>query len=188
MLLLPEEDSEDLLFHPSRVYCRIAHQLYGSWIGGKHPRFSPCGLDYNATFFGPDSLDNLWQVVEFLKTIIEWIDSLHSPTSLSDGELKSQYSHFCLSLADICKCEINEFRIQILIEMIVLAGLVTKGHHVADRGYPAKGKGSYKLLQDNKVGDESMIETMQMLGFQLGISRQSLQENLHCKRGELEGS
>jgi hypothetical protein len=184
MLLLPEEDSEELeelLFHPSRVYCRIAHQLYGSWIGGKHPRFSPCGLDYNALFFGPDSLDNLWQVVEFLKTIIEWIDSLHSPTSLSDGELKLQYSHFCLSLADICKCEINEFRIQILIEMIVLAGLVTKGHHVADRGYPAKGKGSYKLLQDNKVGDESMIETMQMLGFQLGISRQSLQENLCCE-------
>jgi hypothetical protein len=65
--------------------------------------------------------------------------------------------------------------------MLVLTGFVTTGHHVADRAYPAKGKGSYKLLHDNNVLDESMMVTMQMLGFQLGISRQSHQENLCCE-------
>jgi hypothetical protein len=36
-------------------------------------------------------------------------------------------------------------------------------------------------LQDNKVGEELMIATMQMLGFELDISRQSHQENLCCE-------
>jgi hypothetical protein len=138
-------------------------------------------LDYNATFFGPGSLNNLSEVIQVLKTIIEWIQSLQGPAALTDNDLKFQYSKFCLSLSNICKCEINEFRIQILIEMIVLTGLVTRGHHVADRAYPAKGKGSYKLLRDNKVAEESMMETMQVLGFQLGIGRQSHQENLCCE-------
>jgi hypothetical protein len=65
--------------------------------------------------------------------------------------------------------------------MMVLTGLVTKGHHVADGAYPAKGKGSYKLLLDNKVGEESMIVTMQMLGAKFGIIQQSHQENLCCE-------
>jgi hypothetical protein len=150
--------------------CCLANKLYGSWIGGTHPQFSPCRLDYNTIFFGRDSSNNLGCVVMVLKTIIKWIESLHSPTSLSDGELKIQWSQLCLSLLDICKCEINEFQIQILIEMMVLTGLVTKGHHVSDRAYPAKGKGPYKILQENKVGEELMIVTMKMLGFELGIS------------------
>jgi hypothetical protein len=65
--------------------------------------------------------------------------------------------------------------------MMVLSGLVTKGHHVADRAFPAKGKGSYKLLRDNKVGQDSMIVTMKMLGAKLGITQQSHQENLCCE-------
>ena len=112
---------------------------------------------------------------------MQWIQSWHSPATPTDNELKLQYSKFCLSLSNICTCEINEFRIQILIEMIVLTGLVTTGHHVADRAYPVKGKGSYKLMRDNKVVDESMMETMEKLGFQLGICRQSHQENLCCE-------
>jgi hypothetical protein len=180
MLLLPEDEPE-LNSNPSKMYCLLANKRYGSWIGGNHPRFSPCGLDYYTLFFGLDSFDKLEQVVNVLKHIIEWIQSLDSPTSPSNEELKSQYAQFCSHLSDICICEINEFRIQILIEMIVLTGLVTQGHHVADRAYPAKGKGSYKLLRDNQVGEESMIVTMQMLGAELGISQQSHQENLCCE-------
>jgi hypothetical protein len=71
---------------------------------------------------------------------------------------------------------------QILIKMMVLAGFVcSKGHRVADQRSPVKGKGSYKHLQDNKVGEELMIETMQMLGTELGISQQSNLKNLCCE-------
>jgi hypothetical protein len=70
---------------------------------------------------------------------------------------------------------------QILIKMMVLAGFVSKGHRVADQMSPTKGKGSYKHLQDNKVGEELMIVTMQILDTELGISRQSNLKNLCCK-------
>jgi hypothetical protein len=100
---------------------------------------------------------------------------------MTDDEHKAQFSEFISSLSDVCNCEINEFRLQLLIEMIVLTGLATKGQHVADQAYPAKGKGSFKFLQDNKVGEDSMVDTMKMLGFKLGISRQSYLENLCCE-------
>jgi hypothetical protein len=77
--------------------------------------------------------------------------------------------------------QINKFRMQILIKMMVLAAFVSKGHHVADRAYPAKRKGSYKHLQDNKVVEELMIVAMQRFGTELGISRHSHLENLCCE-------
>jgi len=65
--------------------------------------------------------------------------------------------------------------------MLVLSGLVSKGHHIADRAYPTKGKGSCKHLQQNKVEDRDMMVTLQMLGEKFGISRPSFLENLCCE-------
>ena len=38
MLLVPE-DNPKLTSHPSKVYCCLANELFGSWIGGNHRGF-----------------------------------------------------------------------------------------------------------------------------------------------------
>jgi hypothetical protein len=59
---------------------------------------------------------------------------------------------------------IGELQRQIIVEILVSTGPVSKkGHHVADQPHPDKGTGSFLLLQENKVPEESMVTTMQML-------------------------
>jgi hypothetical protein len=68
---------------------------------------------------------------------MESVDTL----PMTDDEHMAKFTQFISSLSDVCICEINEFRLQLLIKMVGLTGLTCKGQHVADRAYPAKGKG-----------------------------------------------
>jgi hypothetical protein len=113
--------------------------------------------------------------------IIEWIERSDPLVSLDADLQRTKYSQFCSSFANVCQCEIQGFRLQIMIELMVLSGLVSKGHHMADHAYPVKGRGSYKHLDENNVLEKDMMVTMELLGERLGISRHSLQENILCE-------
>ena len=77
--------------------------------------------------------------------------------------------------------QIGEFRLQLLFELLVLTGVVSKGMHVADHTYPVQGKGSYRHLRESKVEEADMMPTMQLLGVKLGVERQAHQECLCCE-------
>jgi hypothetical protein len=96
-------------------------------------------------------------------------------------EHKAECLRFCSSFSDIGKCEIGEFRLQLLFELLVLTGVVSQGHHVADHSYPVQGKGSFRHLQESNVAEVDMMATMQLLGVKLGIERQAYQECLCCE-------
>lgn len=179
--MLGYSDDPEFLRHPSKLYCRLSNEKFGSWIGGPDPRFSTCGLDFNDCFFGSYSGLNLESVLKVMRDLIEWIESCQFET-LSDSELQEKYSSFCSSFATVCpKCEIKDFRLQLMIELLVLTGFVGMGLHITDRAFPVKGRGSYVHLKQNKVADEDMMPTMQMLGTKLGISRQAYLENICCE-------
>jgi hypothetical protein len=167
--------------HPSKLYCRLSIETFGSWIGGPDPRFSACGLDFSDCFFGIYSGLYLEFVIKVMRELIEWIE-LCAFETLTDSELQAKYSWFCSSFASVCpKCEIKEFRLQLMIELLVLTGFVRTGLHITDRAFPVVGRGSYVHLKQNQVADNDMMPTMQMLGSKIGISRQSYLENLCCE-------
>jgi hypothetical protein len=120
-------------------------------------------------------------VIKVMRELIEWIE-LCAFETLTDSELQAKYSWFCSSFASVCpKCEIKEFRLQLMIELLVLTGFVRTGLHITDRAFPVVGRGSYVHLKQNQVADKDMMPTMQMLGSKIGISRQSYLKNLCCE-------
>ncbi len=104
---------------------------------------------------------------------------------VSDSEHKDNCQEFCERFKSICKCEIGHFRLQIMMELLGLSGLVSEemdGLRVTDSVYPVKALGSYKHLSENGVepGDD-MISMIEIIGQKLGINRRAYVENLICE-------
>ena len=78
----------------------------------------------------------------------------------------------------ICVCGIGEFRLQILIQLLVLSGLIQSNLSIVDRIYPIPGQWSYIHLESCGVDPAEMFDCMTILGYKLGISRMSYLENL----------
>jgi hypothetical protein len=177
---LSTDDKADLTTHPSKLFCRLSKQSFKSWIGGPNPRFVPPGIDFEKLYFGSESANNLDKVIGVLEQFIEWIETV-DPLSLTDHDRKTQFKKFSDLFSRECRCEIGEFRLQLIAELLVLTGLVENGLEVAQRVYPVKEKGSYKHLMQNGVPEEKMIPTMEMLGTKLGLHCLAHLENLCCE-------
>jgi hypothetical protein len=82
----------------------------------------------------------------------------------------------------------SQSQFQVLVNILVLAGFVSKGHEVVERSYPVEGSSSYIHLTGQFYEDVgAMTRALHLLGNRLGIDSQALVTNV-CGESFLEES
>jgi hypothetical protein len=139
-------------------------ETFGSWQGGIHNRWSPCGgqVDMLKTFGA--QLDaspaeriagesKLTDIVDLLHQHLCWVDSLEgrgdNPTDdLPLDSLTQQLESVCSRVNDVASCQLGPFRLSMFTTVHTGCGDLKPGKHLRQLMFPVKGCASYKHLAD----------------------------------------
>ncbi len=143
--------------HPSEFYYERSMELFGNFVGGPHPRYSPPGVDYKKSFLMVKK--RLKSVVACLRDLLEWFNVQHVKEKVPMRVVKERLQACHRELATIGKAEYAEFRLQIFVQMAALSGVVLKARPLlADFAYPVKGMASYAHLHETGQVEECNFE------------------------------
>jgi hypothetical protein len=156
-------DPFDFGLHPFYDWSHTTVEIFGTWQGGPHNRWSPCGgsketvletfgAHINATSQERKNGENkLAQVVSILYDHIEWINSLSNcgNTPVDDMPLpllKAHCDRTIKEIGNIASCQFSHFRLAVLTTILTGSGLLKEGRHLRNLMYPVKGSASFKHL------------------------------------------
>ena len=149
--------------HPFYDWSDTTVEIFGTWQGGPHNRWSPCGgsketvLETFGAHVNATSQERkcgkmkLAQVVSILYNHIEWINSLSSCVDIPVVDmplpsLKAQCDKTIKEIGNIASCQFSHFRLAIFTTIVTGCGLLKEGKHLRNLMYPVKGSASYKHL------------------------------------------
>lgn len=149
--------------HPFYDWSHATIEIFGTWQGGPHNRWSPCGGSKETVLetFGAhvDSTsrerrhgeNKLAQVVSILYNHVEWINSLsgfgNMPViDMPLPSLKAKCDKTIKEIGNIASCQFSHFRLAILTTILTGCGLLKEGRHLRNLMYPVKGSASFKHL------------------------------------------
>jgi hypothetical protein len=153
--------------HPSEYYYERSMEMFGNFVGGPNPRYSPPGVDFKESFLMVKI--RLKRVVACLRELLEWFNGQHEKEKVSMGVVKERLQACHQELLTIGKAEYAKFRLQIFIQMAALSGVVLKARPLlANFAYPVKGMASYAHLHDTgQVEECNFEEAMEQLKHEL---------------------
>jgi hypothetical protein len=174
-----DEDGFRFGIHPFYDWASLSMELFGSWQGGIHNRWSPCGgeVDMLMTFgaqpnastdermVGESKLSN---IVELLYRHLCWVDTLQgrgdNPTDdLPLDTITQQLDLVCSQVNDIASCQLGPFRLSMFTTVHTGCGDLKPGKHLRQLMFPVKGCASYKHLACPS-GDRMSIDRAANLG------------------------
>jgi hypothetical protein len=182
MLLNGDDFGKD---HPAKVFCSMETEGSQKGLGiireehgmpVHHFKFQDLFFGVYATGHG-----TLEKVLVVMRELQEWNETTNLK-ALLDDDYKMMCVDFCDKFEKVCKCEMGELRLQVLIDMLVLTGMVKRGHNIVDRSYPVEGHPSYQhlveYLEEDQERDGSMTTALHFLGNKLGIPSQAVVNNI----------
>jgi hypothetical protein len=157
-----DDDCFHFGIHPFYDWALLTMDTFGSWQGGIHNRWSPCGgsVDMLKTFGAhPDASTDqrmageskLSNIVELLYRHLCWVDSLQgrgeNPTvDLPLDSITKQLALVCSQVNDVASCQLGAFRLSMFTTVITGCGDLKPGKHLRQLMFPVKGCASYKHL------------------------------------------
>jgi len=166
--------------HPFYDWSTTTIETFGTWQGGPHNRWSPCGGNKESILetFGahPDASKEekdrgerrLSRIVSILWDYMQWINALQGKGSspIQDmplGVVRKAYDVTIKRIADVVSCQFSHFRLGILTTILSGCGLLKPGSHLRHLMFPAKGTASYRHLS-HPVADVMSKEKAYALG------------------------
>jgi hypothetical protein len=158
------------------TYWEISEKLYpGSFWGGKHPRFSPSGMNFKEVFV--DNKTNFKVAVSELKELLKVVNTTTDRAAVTAKIMEMAESSNLPGL--------NVFRLQLFIPLAALCGLVlAENLFHADYIEPAEGvnNGSFSALNEAGFERHRHSDTLLNICGQVGLQRRhSLGESLTCE-------
>jgi hypothetical protein len=157
-----EEDCFQFGIHPFYDWALLTMNMFGSWQGGIHNRWSPCGgeVDMLKTFGAQQdaSADDrmageskLSKIVELLYRHLCWVDSLQGRGDNPSDDLPldfivKQLDLVCNQVNDVASCQLGAFRLSMFTTVHTGCGDLIPGTHLRQLMFPVKGCASYKHL------------------------------------------
>ena len=145
--------------HPFYDYITIAKELFRSWQGGPHVRFSPYGMKEIHRLFGKDSSDvdgvkRLKSCVAILSNSLLWVDSLQgldTARDLSITYLEDAFEKICGimkgAMSGVEKYQYGSFRLSVFFTIAMGCGAVKPGRHLCQLAFPITGTAACKHLE-----------------------------------------
>ena len=146
----------------------VVKQKCGAFFGGPHPRFSPPSFAGLADLFGEDIELKRNQVVAVLLDLVTWVEA--NGDTCTSLDLRSALKNANTKLRPI-KVELDEFRLTMFVQIVVLSGLVKTGANVLTQSYPVEQRGSYKTLVESGVRPCDIDLALHQLSAELGLER-----------------
>ena len=151
---------------PFLLYSRKSHECFGKFTGGKDPRYSACknlGRYFLERENGKGEIDKFTELlIEFLQEIEDEGDPdtrvpMHAWQRRNVDFIERYKKSPGLEGVDF---QIREFRLQIFIQICVLAKIVLGGgKKYKDLGYPAEGRASHDHLIQVGLSNQSQIQS-----------------------------
>jgi hypothetical protein len=162
-------DNFTIGLHPFYDWSHSTIEIFGTWQGGPHNRWSPCGGTKESILqtFGAEisatkeereqGQQKLSEVINVLWEHVQWINSMsgcgHVPTvDMPLNAMKARCDKTIQHIAQIASCQFSHFRLGIFVTILSGCGLLKAGKHLRHCMYPIKGSASYKHLS-SPVGD-----------------------------------
>jgi hypothetical protein len=164
-LTVRHQDVDDCFhfgIHPFYDWAKLTMDTFGSWQGGIHNRWSPCGGSVDMLMiFGaqPDASTDqriageskLSNIVGLLYRHLCWVNSLQdrgdNPTvDLPLDFITKQLDSVCSQVNDVASCQLGAFRLSMFTTVITGCGDLKPGKHLRQLMFPVKGCASYKHL------------------------------------------
>ena len=177
------KDDLDLVDHPVNVYCRLSKKKpFLDLNNGQYNRYSlePTKLPFELMFGGFYKVGVLDPICGIMTNVVSWIEDTVDFTEMLDEEYSRVCLDFCTEMNNLTKCEMGEFRFQILINLLVLTGMVNAGHNVVNRRYPIPRHPSYQHLVE-VLTEEFPVEfttKLHFLGNKFGVQSQAVVDNI----------
>jgi hypothetical protein len=174
-------------------WARETISTFGSWQGGPHNRWSPCGggtpfpnlFGAHLTATKEEQIigqKKLAAVVQILYDHLQWVDSLSTPISnmvcdLPISLIEEHMTSVTTSIFRIIPCQFNVFRLMVFTTLAAGCGEIKSGIHLKALIYPVKGSASFKhLINPNPIVINRM-QAMSLCGQEEQISNIYNNEN-----------
>jgi hypothetical protein len=157
-----DEDCFQFGIHPFYDWALLTMDTFGSWQGGIHNRWSPCGgeIDMLKTFGAQSDASTeerlageskLTNIVELLYRHLCWVDSLEGRGDNPVDDLPldlitKQLDFVCSQVNDVASCQLGAFRLSMFTTVHTGCGDLKPGKHLRQLMFPVKGCASYKHL------------------------------------------
>ena len=169
------QEREDLANPAAYYYCLSKH-LFGGFVGGFAQRFRFSSVNFEEFYLlPPNGKQNLDRAILELQAALAWAKSRTSVSSV----ITITY------LRDLAKRipNISDFRIQFLMPIYVLSGLLNKNLKMADIAFPSEGMGSWRALIKAGYDPNEFQNTMKTVSKYIGLKlpRDGLMENVLCE-------
>jgi len=149
--------------HPFYDWSETTIEIFGTWQGGPHNRWSPCGGNKETILetFGAQpnaskeerdrGVLRLTKIVSIIWDHVKWINNLegsgNSPVQdMPLGVIKKAYDTTVKRIAAVTPCQFSHFRLGILTTILSGSGILKSGRHLRHLMFPVKGTASYKHL------------------------------------------
>jgi hypothetical protein len=165
LLTLRHRDKADCFqfgIHPFYDWAGATLDTFGSWQGGIHNRWSPCGGEIDMLkIFGaqPDAStgermageSKLTVIVELLYRHLCWVDSLQGRgdnpiVDLPLDSITRQLHSVCRKVNEVASCQLGAFRLSMFTTVHTGCGDLKPGTHLRQLMFPVKGCASYNHL------------------------------------------
>ena len=160
-----EQKTFQFQLHPFYDWSRETIKVFGTWQGGPHNRWSPCGGSKETILetFGAQPTATkeerergewrLTKIISILWDHIMWINSMEGSGTSPVEEMplsviRKRYDTTVKRIAEVTACQFSNFRLGILTTILSGCGLLKPGRHLRHLMFPVKGTASYKHLSD----------------------------------------
>ena len=122
------------------------------------------------------------RAVEILSNLVEWVERKGDTCQTSEFRKALIDTNQNLNLHDL-KVELDEFRLTVFVQLVVLSGVAKKGCKVLTRSCPVENRGSFKTLQDCRTDMRNVDSALHQLSQELGLSqfRADIAECICCE-------
>jgi hypothetical protein len=148
--------------HPMYDVVRELYSIFGTWQGGPHNRWSPCGGAVPVVeLFGAHpsatnqekelGMKHLEAVLEVLFCHLEWVNSLKGKglSPLNDlplSTIQTQWESIRRQIHDIIPCQFSLFRLSVFTTIVIGCNELSPGPHLKQITIPLPGTSSFKHL------------------------------------------
>jgi len=160
-----EDKTFQFQLHPFYDWSQETIKIFGTWQGGPHNRWSPCGgsketiletFGAQPTATKEEREQGEWRLTKIISILwdhVLWINSMEgtgaSPTEEMPLQvIRKRYDTTVKRIAEVTACQFSNFRLGILTTILLGCGLLKPGRHLRHLMFPVKGTASYKHLSD----------------------------------------
>jgi len=160
--------------HPMYDVINELYSTFGTWQGGPHGRWSPCGGTVPVVeLFGAQpnatptekatGVERLERIVGILFRHLEWINSLQGQVEdpirdLPPNVLQKHFESIRKTIHNVIPCQFSLFRLSVFTTLAIGCNELMPGPHLKHLMVPMRGTGSYKHalgVTDNNVDPDS---------------------------------